>query len=142
MKNNKEMLSSILKTTQMGQIGIRCVEDAAVKCDLKKELAQQRRVFDSIETEAHSIAEQRGWKVPELNPAVRKMSELMVRAQLTGGRTDSKIAGMMIQGSTRGMIKGLKNAHQHTNQDARITALNQKLMEFEESSITRMKPFL
>ena len=136
------MLSSILKTTQMGQIGIRGVENHAITVDLKKELANQRREFDAIETEAHTIALQRGWRVKELNPAVRTMSELMTRAQLSGGNVDSKIAGMMIQGSTRGIIKGMKNAHQHINQDERVSALNQRLMDFEESSIHRMKPYL
>lgn len=142
MKTNKEMLSSILKTTQMGQIGIRCVENVAVTVELKKELAAQRREFDAIETEAHTIAQQRGWRVRELNPAVRTMSELMAKAQLSGRNVDSKIAGMMIQGSTRGIIKGLKNAHQHIHQDERVSALNQRLMDFEESSILRMKPYL
>ena len=142
MKTNKEMLSSILKTTQMGQIGIRCVENAAVTADMKRELAAHRREFDAIEIEAHAIAQQRGWRVRELNPAVRTMSELMTRAQLSGGNVDSKIAGMMIQGNTKGIIKGLKNAHQHVQKDERVTALNQRLMDFEESSILKMKRYL
>ena len=106
MKTNKEVLSSILKTVQMGQIGIRSVQDAAIKTDLKAALDSQLREYDQIETQAHKIAAERGWKLHELNPAIRSMSETMSRMKLMGGNTDSKIAGMMIHGNTRRIITG------------------------------------
>ena len=34
MKNSKEVLSSLLKTTQMGQLGIRSVLDVSMKPEL------------------------------------------------------------------------------------------------------------
>ncbi len=142
MKNNKEILSSILKTTQMGQIGIRSVQHSAIKTDLKKALADQLREYDSIETEAHELASHRGWELPELNPGLRAMSEMMAQMRLIGGNTDSKIAAMMIQGNTRGLITGLKNAHQHKEQDERVSALAKKLLDFENANIRQMEPFL
>ena len=142
MKTSKELLSSLLKTTQMGQVGIRSVLDTTMQPGLRRALMDQLTEYDSIETEAHSIAAQRGWELEELDPALRLMSDMATRMKLRGKNTDSKIAGMMIQGSTRGIIKGLKNAHQHIHQDERVSALNQRLMDFEESSILRMKPYL
>ena len=142
MKTNKEMLSSILKTAQMGQVGIRCVQPYAVKMDLQKALAMQLKEYDSIENEVRTIADQRGWQIPELNNAARTMSRMMTWMQLRGGNPDSKIAGMMIQGSTRGIVKGLKNAHQHCQQDARVTALSERLLNCEDAGIRQMKPFL
>ncbi|MBE6976726.1 MAG: hypothetical protein E7439_06005 [Ruminococcaceae bacterium] len=142
MKNNKEILSSVLKTTQMGQIGIRTVEDKAKNPELKQALESQLREYDTIEREAHNIAEMRGWVLPELNPGVRAMSEMMTRMKLTGGGKDSKIAGMMIQGNTRGIITGLKNLHQYPNRDRRIEALSEKLLEKENDNIRQMEPFL
>lgn len=142
MKSNKEMLSSILKTTQMGQIGIRSVQDSATKPELKQALADQLREYDSIETEAHRLARHRGWQLHELNPGIRAMSEMMSQMKLMGSNKDSKIAAMMIQGNTRGMITGLKNAHQHTEKDEKVTALSDKLLAFETANIRQMEPFL
>ena len=142
MKNSQEMLSSLLKTTQMGQIGIRSVLDTTMRPGLRKALESQLREYDSIESEAHSIAAQRGWELPELDPAVRFMADMMTRAKLTYGNTDSKIAGMMIQGNTRGMITGLKNAHQFNKQDEQITMLSQKLLDCETANIRQMQGFL
>jgi hypothetical protein len=140
--NNKDMLSSIIKTVQMGQIGIRSVRDTPMKQELQDALDSQLREYDAIETEAHNIANERGWKLKELNPAVRSMSEMMSRMQLMGGNYDSKIAGMMIQGNTRGVITGMKNARMHQNKDSRVTALSEKLLETEDRNIDQMKPFL
>ena len=70
------------------------------------------------------------------------MSETMSQMKLMGGNKDSKIAAMMIQGNTRGMITGLKNAHQHYEKDEKVTALCDKLLSFETANIKQMQPFL
>ncbi len=142
MKNSKEILSSVLKTTQMGQVDIRSVLDTSMRPGLRKALESQLHEYDSIETEAHSIATQRGWELPELDPAVRFMADMSVRMKLNGKNTDSKIAGMMIQGNTKGMIKGLKNLHQFGGQDEQIGILSQKLLDCETANIRQMQGFL
>ena len=142
MKNSKELLSSLLKTTQMGQVGIRSVLDTSMRPGLRKALESQLHEYDSIETEAHSIATQRGWDLSELDPAVRFMADMSVRMRLNGKNTDSKIAGMMIQGNTRGLIKGLKNIHQFANQDAQVQTVCQKLLDCESANIRQMQGYL
>lgn len=142
MKNSKEILSSLLKTTQMGQVGIRSVLDTSMGSNLRKALQSQLREYDMIETEAHTLACQRGWELPELDPAIRVMADMMTRARLSGRGSDAKIAGMMIQGNTRGMIKGLKNIHQYSGNDAPIRILSQKLLDCENANIRQMQEYL
>ena len=77
MKNSKEILSSVVKTAQMGQTGIRSVLDTSMRPSLRKALESQLREYDSIETEAHTIASQRGWELKELDPGVRMMTDMM-----------------------------------------------------------------
>lgn len=126
----------------MGQVGIRSVLDTTMRPGLRKALESQLQEYDSIESEAHSIAGQRGWELPELDPSVRFMADMMTRVKLSYGNTDSKIAGMMIQGNTRGMITGLKNLHQFNKQDSQISTLSQKLLDCETSNIRQMQGFL
>lgn len=142
MKNSKEMLSSVLKTTQMGQVGIRSVLDTSMRPALRKALESQLREYDCIESEAHTIASQRSWELRELDPAVRFLTDRMTRMKLTRGNCDSKIADMMIQGNTKGMIKGLKNLHQYPHQDDRISMICQKLVDCETANIRQMQSFL
>jgi hypothetical protein len=49
---------------------------------------------------------------------------------------------MMIQGNTKGMIKGIRNLHQFTEQDAMVNTLSQKLIDCETANIRQMQNFL
>ena len=142
MKNSQQILSSVLKTTQMGQIGIRSVLDTRMRPGLRRALEQQLREYDQIETEAHTLAAQRGWELKDLDPAVRMMSNMVTRMKLSAGGTESKIADMMIQGNTKGMIKGLRNMHQFPREDSQISALSQKLLDTENANIRQMQGYL
>ena len=142
MKNSQQILSSVLKTAQMGQVGIRSVLDTRMRPGLRKALEQQLREYDQIETEAHALASQRGWELKDLDPALRLMSNMVTRMKLSAGGSESKIADMMIQGSTKGMIKGLRNMHQFPREDSRISALSQKLLDTENANIRQMQAFL
>ena len=142
MKNSQQILSSVLKTAHMGQVGIRSVLDTRMRPGLRKALEQQLREYDQIETEAHALASQRGWELKDLDPALRMMSNMVTRMKLSAGGSESKIADMMIQGSTKGMIKGLRNMHQFPREDSRISALSQKLLDTENANIRQMQAFL
>lgn len=142
MKNSKEILSSVLKTTQMGQVGIRSVLDTTMRPGLRQALESQLREYDAIETEAHSLATQRGWELRELDPAVRFMSDMAVRMRLGGRSNDSKIADMMIQGNTKGMIQSLKDLHRYGSSDEQVQILSQKLLDCETANIRQMQGFL
>lgn len=142
MKTNLEMLSSIVKTAQMGQVGIRSVLDASMRPGLRKALESQLREYDAIESEAHAIAASRGWELPELQPGKRLMTDMMTRMKLNHGNADSKIADMMIQGNTQGMIQGLKDLHQWNSQDSQVSTLSQKLLDCETANIRQMQPYL
>ena len=142
MKNSKQILSSLLKTTQMGQIGIRSVLDTSMRPSLRKALESQLREYDAIESQAHSIAAERNWVLPELNPSIRFMTDRMTKMKLSYGEVNSKIAEMMIRGNTSGVIKGLKNLHQMEQQDDSVSALSLKLLDTESANVDQMKQFL
>lgn len=142
MKGSKDVLSSILKTTQMGQIGIRSVLKAPVQGDLRNELNSQLKEYDAIEQEAHGIALSRGWELKELDPAIKGMTNMMTRTQLSYGNINSKAAKMMIQGNTRGIIKGFKNLNQFPPRDEKVTNLAHKLIDCEETNNKQLQGFL
>lgn len=142
MKDSKDLLSSILKTTQMGQIGIRSVLNATLRPELRRELESQLREYDSIEQEAHAIATSRGWELPELNPAIKGMTNAMTRTRLSRGNASSKAAAMMINGNTKGMIKSLKNIHAFEGEDAQVSGLSQRLLDCETANIRQVQGFV
>lgn len=142
MKTSKEVLSSILKTTQMGQIGIRSLLKQPLNAKLKDALKSQLSEYDKIETHANEIACHKGWEVKQLNPAIRTMTDSMTAMRLSYGDIDSKAAAMMIQGNTRGIIKGLKNLHHYKRSDEAVVELSEKLLNILESNNKQMQGFV
>ena len=142
MKKNQQLLSALLKTVQTGQVEIRSVLSSSMRSALRSTLEMQLREYDSMETEAFAIALQRGWELPELDPGRRFLKNRLTRMKLGRSRSDSRIADILIQGNTRGMIRGLRNLHQFDSQDHQIRILSQKLLDCETAHIRQMQPFL
>lgn len=142
MKTNKEILSSALRTVQMGQIGIRCVQDKAIDPKLSLALHDQLKEYDAIEQKAYDLASQRGWNVEPLDPAIERMASAMSRMRLMGGCRDSRIAGMLVQGNTKGMIKSLRDIHRCIGNDEQLNSLVQNLIDREKENIRQASEFL
>lgn len=142
MKSNEELLTGVLHTVQMGQTGIRAVRGNAVRPALQQELDEQLLEYDAIEQEALRLAKSRGWDLGNVNPAVRQMSRIMSQAKLMGGEVDSKIAGMLIQGNTRGIILGVKNLNRSKQDDSEVTQLAQRLLNRENINIQKSQVYL
>ena len=142
MKQNQEVLSTLLKTIQIGQTDIRSVLDTTMRSSLRNALKDQLKEYDSIETEAYTLALQRGWDLVELDPGRRFLRDRVTRMKINGRNTDSRIADILIQGNTKGMIRGLKNLHQFEGLDHQIRILSQKLLDCETAHIRQMQGFL
>ena len=142
MKGSKDVLSSIIKTSQMGQIGIRSVLNTPLRASLKDALRDQLREYDAIEREALSLATSRGWNIKQQDPAIQTMTNMMSKMKLSFGDSSSKAAAMMIDGNTKGIIKGYKNLNQYPPSDQRVLTLAQKLLDCEKANIQQMQGFL
>ena len=138
----EKMLTSVLHSVQMGQSGIRCVMDKAVNTELKQELKRQLQNYDVIESETIHLGTRLGYQLKDINPAILRMSEMMARLQLMGRQRDSKIAGMLIQGNTRGVILGSKNLHHTPTAKDEVRMLTQRLVAQEKSSMEQSQRFL
>lgn len=142
MKGSKDVLSSVIKTAQMGQIGIRSVLNTPLRASLQDALRSQLREYDKIEREALSLASSRGWELKQQSPSIKYMTNMMTTTRLRFGDSSSKAAAMMIQGSTKGIIKGYKNLNQFAVPDERVSELARKLLQCEQANIQQMQGFL
>ena len=142
MKNNKQMLDSMVKTTRMGQTGIRAVLRCRPEPPLEQALKQQLHSYDDLEDEAQTLADHRGWTLKKPDSMAQRMIEHMTWMKIPKRNRTSKMADMMIQGNTQGMISSLRDMHSYCGADRQIIALNEKLVSCEIDNIQQMKPFL
>jgi len=142
MKPNQQCLSALLKTVQLGQVQIRSVLDTSMRSSLRNTLESQLQEYNSMETEAYTIALQRGWELPELDPGRKFLKDRVTRLQLNSSQTYSRFADLLILENTRGMIRGFRNLHQAEGLDHQIRILSQKLLDCETANIRQMQGFL
>lgn len=142
MINSQRVLNDIIKTSQMGINGINIVMPKTDQPALRQALKVQRREYSDIEQQAKLLAQRKGYQIDQIKPITRHMSAMMSRGQLLVGEPDSKIAGMMIQGNTRGMILSLKNMRRCNQPDQQVAQLAQRLLETEKNNIVSMEGFV
>ena len=142
MINSQRVLNDVIKTSQMGISGINVVMPKTSQPALRQALKVQRQEYSDIEQQAKLLARRKGYKIDQIKPITRRMSAMMSRGQLLMGEPNSKIAGMMIQGNTRGMILSLKNMRRCNRPDPQVAEVAQRLLETEKNNIDSLEGFV
>ena len=143
MSNEIPMLNSIRKTTQMGCYGIKAVMNETVNRSFRAALRQQYEEYAKIYEEADQLLQDRCGKPKDVTPIARYgsalSSKLRVRASVD---PTAKIAELMLQGNTRGMIKSMHNIRTMGALEPKVSGLSKRLLQTEQDNINQMKAFL
>ena len=135
-----ELLQYIYKTADMGCDGIHAVEEHAQQ-EMRTELMRELSEYVEIRAEADALIQHKGDK-PAGAGAMAKMSANMMSAgQLAMDDSRSRIAEMMIQGTTMGIVKTIRHIRDYESDDA-ARKLAQKLLDTQEKNVEKMKAFL
>jgi len=136
-----ELLQYIYKTADMGCEGIHAVESHAEE-KMRNELMKEMGEYVEIRQEAGNMIQQRG-DTPEGTGAIAKMSANMMSAgQMAMDDSRSRIAEMMIQGTTMGIVKTIRHIRDYEGDDREAQKLAQKLLDTQEKNVETMKTFL
>lgn len=143
MSNEIPMLNSIRKTTQMGCYGIKAVMNETVNRSFRSALRQQYEEYAKIYEEADQLLQDRCGKAKDVTPIARYgsalSSKLRVRAAVD---PTAKIAELMLQGNTRGMIKSMHNIRTMGMLEPKVSGLSKRLLQTEQDNINQMKQYL
>ena len=136
------MLNEIRKTTDMGVVGIEAVVQRTGEQLLRKALYQQKLEYEALYRDADRLLQKRGGSRHNVPSIAKRMAAMSSQMRLMRGPVDSKIAGMMIEGNTKGMIKSYQTIRQMGQSDPETLALSRKLLDTELHNIEQMKKFL
>ncbi len=143
MENDVSMLNSIRQTTEMGCYGIKTVMNETLNRDFRNALRSQMSEYERIYDEADRLLHDRGGKAKSINPMAKYGSAMAskMRARVSTDPT-AKIAEMMLQGNTRGMIKSMHNIRTMGVLDPKVASLSRRLLQTEQANIDQMKQYL
>ena len=139
--NDGEFLNLISKNAEMGKVGIDAVMDYTRDERMREALRVQAKEYDKIYAEANELLKAKNVKVEHLSPMAKIGSEFTSAMKTMTDHSTGKIAEMMIQGSTMGVTKLMKNRSDYDGGDEDIMSLSDKLLKTEERNIKTMKGF-
>lgn len=139
--NDTEFLNLISKNAEMGKVGIDSVMDYTRDERMREALRVQAKEYDKIYGEAVQMLKSRNAEIKHVSPMAKMGSEMTSAMKTMTDHSTSKIAEMMIQGSTMGVTKIMKNRSDYDGNDEDILSLSEKLLKTEEQNIKTMKGF-
>lgn len=142
MQQDLEMLNQIRKTTKMGQVGIHAVMKGGLSTEFHNALKSQLKEYDEIYHEADQLLKQRGGEEENLSPLAVWGSTMASKMKMKTDGSMSKVAEMMIEGNTKGMIKSIQSIRSMGVLDPKVSALSNRLLQTELANISQMKGFL
>ena len=136
------MLNEIRKAADMGVVGIDAVQHMASQLPMHEALMQQRQEYIEIMNRADSLLQAKGGRIRSTNPIAKRLAAAGSAMKLSMEQTDSKLAEMMIEGNTKGMIRSYQNIRSLDVKDSKTVELSRKLLDTELHNIEQMKKFL
>lgn len=143
LDNDVSMLNAIRQTTQMGCYGIKTVLNETANREFRSALRSQMNEYEEIYNEADRLLQERSGQVKDINPMAKYGSAMMSKMRVrTSPNPTAKIAEMMLQGNTRGMVKSMHNIRTMGVLDPKVSSLSKRLLQTEQANIDQMKRYL
>lgn len=136
-----ELLQYIYKTTDMGCTGIDTVENHAEE-RLRNELSRERAEYESIKGEAGRMIRSQGDTPGGVGTMARLSAEMVSAGQLAMDDSRGRIAEMMIQGTTMGIVKTIRHLNSYEGDNEETRRLGERLLKAQESNVEKMKAYL
>ena len=140
--NEIDLLSHVYQTAEMGQDGITSVLRYSRDPSLRQALERQKREYRELQASAGDMLRSRGVQPDGVGAAAKLSSELMSAMKTMVDHSSTKIAEMMIQGSTMGVTKSLRTLRDCRPEDPEVKDLADKLLKTAQANIEEMKTFL
>lgn len=138
-------LDLLEKTYQNAKIGITAIEevmDKASRKDLIRDLNNQLKDYSEIASKARNELLKNGAEVKEKPIYDRAMMKGNIKMNLWMEPTDSRIADMVIKGSTMGMTQMTKLINDKKDADGTCVQIAKEFVQKEENNIETMKAYL
>lgn len=142
MQQDCEMLNEIRKTTKMGQVGIHSVMKGGMSGEFHNVLQSQLREYDAIYQEADQLLHEHGGTPKNLSAFAKWGNMMATSMKMKSDGSRSKVAEMMIEGNTKGMIKSIQSIRTMGVLDPKVSALSNRLLQTEQANIDQMKAYL
>ena len=136
-----ELLQYIYKTADMGCEGIDAVEKHAEQ-KLLEELRRERNEYENVRSDADQLIRKNGDEPGGTGVMAKMGTDMMTAAEMMMDNSRGKIAEMMIQGTTMGIVKTIRHLKDYEGNDEDARKLGERLLNLQEENVEKMKAYL
>ncbi|WP_138268096.1 hypothetical protein [Anaerofustis stercorihominis] len=142
MDNTIKLLEFIYKNAKMGSTSIEDLIDVNEDLRFRDELVHEKETYDAFVKKVIKVMNDMGKEVKDLSYFSELQSYFMIKMETIKDKSVEHLAGMMMQGSTMGIVQITKKIRDYKDSDKRVVALAKELLEIEEQNFYELKKYL
>ena len=145
MNENTEILEYIYKNAKMGADSLNTLQKAIHNKDnkMKPIIEEQIKKYEKFIKDSEKILKKLKVELKEYGPMAKMSSWMGINMEMIKDNSDSRVAGMLIQGLTMGTIEMTKKIEDYEKTtDKGVLKIAKDFLKFQEDSIEKTKPFL
>lgn len=145
MNENTEILEYIYKNAKMGADSLTTLQKAIHNKDnkMKPIIEEQIKKYENFIKDSEKILKKLKVELKEYGTMAKMSSWMGINMEMIKDNSDSRVAGMLIQGLTMGTIEMTKKIEDYEKTaDKDVLKIAKDFLKFQEDSIEKTKPFL
>ena len=142
MNGNTELLDFTAQNAQMGALSLSKLLKLCPDEPFATHMREQQQGYDHLEQKARLLLERHGKEEKGLSVGEKLRTYLMVDFQTLNDKSPSHLAGMLLIGSSMGIVQARQKLSQYPHAEKEIRSLLEELCTFEEKNVERLKTFL
>lgn len=143
MNANAELLNYVYQNSQMGVDTLSRFLEMTEDVSFREVLKKQMEGYWRFHKRAGDMLNNNGFDEKGLNAMEKIRTYLMINVKTMTDQSSSNIAGMLINGSTMGIIEAQKQLHRYENEvEKDIYHFMEELQKFEEKNVEKLKEYL
>ena len=142
MSKNTELLNFLRQNAEMGINTLKQINNIISSGDLRKTLENQLLEYKNVYDQCSKKLNEMGAESKNVSQAVKTTAGIMINVKTITDKSDEKIAKMIIEGSTTGIIEIIKKLKFYVDADDDVKNIGYKLLVVEQKDIDEMKHFL
>lgn len=145
MKDKNELLEYIYQTTDLGKKGLIHLLQALENKDnkIKKDIEKQLEGYEKLHEEVKKVLKYNKIEPKDKGPFIELINKMGVNMNVMMDNSDSKIAEIIIQGLTMGIVEMEKKISEYEEEvDKEIIKLAKKVLKYQEKCLDEIKIYL
>ena len=142
MTEDNALLDEVYKSVTMGSDSVSTLIGKTNDADMRAALTVQLEGYQNFTSTTRTKMNEKNYKIKETGVLAKIPAEVTMNVTTMMDNSNTKIAEMMINGSTMGIIELTRKIRRTPCADADSSKIANDVVAFEENNIAKMKTFL